>query len=223
MTPTEKGSFCASCKKEVIDFTQTSNYKLAKKLDRKEAVCGRFRPDQLNRQIRVAQNNPMYRASMVMGFTSIFAVATPVVAQVDHTSTEIIDQPFVMGRIDIAQGLSDVIIIKGFVQDAQALPLPGAYIVLKGSKIGVQTDFDGKFHLELSKKDFQDNSVLIVSYIGYEPQEINVYEKTEFLSVELTEDYTILGEVVIIRKQNFFEKVGNLFKKKENRICKNEK
>lgn len=53
MTPSEKGKFCASCQKQVIDFTNMSDTELALFFKKKPtgSVCGRFFNDQLERNI----------------------------------------------------------------------------------------------------------------------------------------------------------------------------
>ena len=48
-------------------------------------------------------------------------------------------------------------------------PLPGATIVVKGTENGTSTDFDGNFTINAS-----DGDVLIVSFIGFETQEVEV-------------------------------------------------
>ncbi len=55
MTPAEKGRFCASCQKPVIDFSAMSDSQLAAffKKPLYESVCGRFFHDQLNRDIEI--------------------------------------------------------------------------------------------------------------------------------------------------------------------------
>ena len=51
MTPTEKGKFCGNCKREVVDFTNHSNYEIVRKLDRRESICGRLKETQLNKEL----------------------------------------------------------------------------------------------------------------------------------------------------------------------------
>jgi hypothetical protein len=55
MSPAEKGRFCSSCEKQVIDFTNMSDSQLAVffKKSSSASVCGRFFQDQLDRNIEV--------------------------------------------------------------------------------------------------------------------------------------------------------------------------
>ena len=60
--------------------------------------------------------------------------------------------------------------ISGTILDEMGTPLPGASIVEKGTTNGTQTDFDGNYTLDISSS----NSIIIISYIGYESKEISV-------------------------------------------------
>ncbi|WNH09509.1 SusC/RagA family TonB-linked outer membrane protein [Thalassobellus suaedae] len=83
--------------------------------------------------------------------------------------------------------------LQGIIIDAYGQPLPGASILEKGTKNGTQTDFDGNFSLKVSDK----NAILLISYIGFIPQEISVNGQTN-LSVTLQEDVASLEEVVLV-------------------------
>ena len=82
--------------------------------------------------------------------------------------------------------------ITGEVKDQNGLPLPGASVSIKGTKIGAITDFDGKFSLA-----GDENSVLVVSFVGYVTQEIPVKNKSNIL-VQLKESAASLEEVVVV-------------------------
>ena len=82
--------------------------------------------------------------------------------------------------------------ITGTVVDASG-PVIGASVVEKGkSGNGVITDFDGKFSLSVSP-----GATLVISYIGYETQEIKVGNQST-LSITLKEDNAQLDEVVVV-------------------------
>jgi hypothetical protein len=54
MTPEEKGRFCGSCQKTVIDFSNMNDRQLADYFKKpKSSVCGRFKADQLDRDILI--------------------------------------------------------------------------------------------------------------------------------------------------------------------------
>lgn len=59
--------------------------------------------------------------------------------------------------------------VTGTVNDQQGISVPGAAVQVKGTTIGTVTDIDGKFELEVSS-----GAVLLVSYIGMQPQEIAI-------------------------------------------------
>jgi hypothetical protein len=55
MTPLEKGRFCGSCQKQVVDFSNMSDREIAMffKKPSTGSVCGRFMGDQLDRDIEI--------------------------------------------------------------------------------------------------------------------------------------------------------------------------
>jgi TonB-linked SusC/RagA family outer membrane protein len=72
-------------------------------------------------------------------------------------------------------------------------PVPGVSVLLKGSSTGTTTNSEGKFSLSLTDPQ---NSVLVISFIGFATQEVTVGNQTS-LSVVLKEDATELNEVVV--------------------------
>jgi len=83
--------------------------------------------------------------------------------------------------------------VSGTVKDKSGQPLPGANIIEKGTANGTQADFDGDFSVKLKSQ----NSVLIVSYIGFSTQEIVVNGQST-IDVVLQEDMRNLDEVVVV-------------------------
>lgn len=81
--------------------------------------------------------------------------------------------------------------VKGTVTDEQGEPLIGASIAIKGTTLGVITDFNGQFSIEASR-----NATLIVSYVGYQVQEVPVKGQAN-LKIMLKEDSKIIDEVVV--------------------------
>ncbi|WP_299521182.1 SusC/RagA family TonB-linked outer membrane protein [Winogradskyella sp.] len=83
--------------------------------------------------------------------------------------------------------------VSGTVTDkADAMPLPGVNILIKGTSRGASTDFDGKFSIEVNQGE-----TIVVSYVGYRTQEI-IYNGEASIDVALEEDAAELDEVVLI-------------------------
>lgn len=82
--------------------------------------------------------------------------------------------------------------IKGIVTDDNGEPIIGANISVKGSTIGTVTDINGQFSLNVP-----GNASILISYIGYLPQEVRVGNNRDF-SFVLKEDTKVLDEVVVI-------------------------
>ena len=81
--------------------------------------------------------------------------------------------------------------INGSITDENGTPLPGANILEKGTSNGTLSDFDGNFSIQVPS-----DAVLVVSYLGYITQEIDVNQQSS-ISVQMHEDATGLDEVVV--------------------------
>jgi TonB-linked SusC/RagA family outer membrane protein len=83
--------------------------------------------------------------------------------------------------------------ISGQVTDENYLPIPGASVVVKGTRNGAMTDLDGKFTLKINEGD----KTLVVSFVGYESTEILILAKSVF-EVNLKPSLIGLKEVVVV-------------------------
>lgn len=89
-------------------------------------------------------------------------------------------------------GTATPVKITGTIVDDHNEPIIGANVSIKGTTTGTITDMDGKFSLEVSK-----GMTLLISYIGYETQEIAIGNQTTY-KIRLSEDSQALDEVVVI-------------------------
>ena len=81
--------------------------------------------------------------------------------------------------------------VSGVVLDQARAPLPGVNVVLVGTTIGTQTDFNGRYSLALPS----DANRLQFSYIGFKTQ--TRYISGNILDVVMQEDAQALEEVVV--------------------------
>jgi len=83
--------------------------------------------------------------------------------------------------------------ITGIVTDETGLPLPGATVVAKGTNAKAVTDAEGKFSLNVP-----DNvTILVVSYIGMDSQEVNISNLTSVTIKLIPSGSANLSEVVV--------------------------
>ncbi len=100
--------------------------------------------------------------------------------------------------------------VSGTVTDQNGFPLPGAAVVEKGTDNGAVTDFDGNFSISVKGA----NSILVVSYVGYNTTEITVGNQT-VLNISLEQDVSALDQVVVLgyaqqRKSNLIGSVTTI-------------
>ena len=79
--------------------------------------------------------------------------------------------------------------VSGVIKDATGETVIGASVMVKGTKTGTVTDFDGKFHVECTP-----GATLVISYIGYQTQEVKA---ADGMNVVLQEAANDLNEVVV--------------------------
>src|SRR5262249_14547644 len=70
-------------------------------------------------------------------------------------------------------------------------PLPGANVVVKETKAGVQTDIDGKYSIQVAQ-----GQTLVFSFVGMSDQEVKV-GASNTINAKLSEGAVTLGEVVV--------------------------
>ncbi|WP_198170106.1 TonB-dependent receptor [Mucilaginibacter arboris] len=85
------------------------------------------------------------------------------------------------------------ITVRGRVLDEKGLGLPGATVKVKGTTQGTVTDQNGVFKLT----DVDENAMLVVSFIGYNPIEVKVNDKLE-MTITLLPHANSLNDVVVV-------------------------
>ncbi|MFI3286542.1 MAG: TonB-dependent receptor [Rikenellaceae bacterium] len=84
------------------------------------------------------------------------------------------------------------ITISGKIVDSSGEALTGAAVVIKDSTVGTITDLDGNFTITATPE-----SVLIISYIGYQTVEVSVGVRTE-INITLKQDAIAVNDVVVV-------------------------
>jgi len=190
MSPEEKGRFCSSCQKTVVDFTSMSDSGVAaffKKVD--GPVCGRFFADQLERPLEV----PKKRISWIRYF---FTIALPAFLWSQRTNAQgevrVKTEQQVPGEKRAVEDTIPVgVTISGTVVDANGNPISFATVRLKKTELLTKCNEKGEFKLTTDKTA----GTLEVSAAGYDRREykVSLQPMRIFMSQSLTEEVVIMG------------------------------
>lgn len=83
--------------------------------------------------------------------------------------------------------------IKGQILDETGESMIGVSVLVKGTTIGIVTDFDGNYTLEVPS----GKNILEISYIGYKTKEITIGNNS-LINIKMEPDTQALDEVVVI-------------------------
>jgi hypothetical protein len=199
--PTPEGGFCASCQKNVIDFsTMTESQLVAYFRDlptENQHLCGRFRNDQLQKDYRIEEWFPTFSIS-----DKIVHYEIPI-SQFRESKTKI-SLPLIR-RMKIVRNMTVAILtfamieqgcgqqkqLSGQVVDASdGSPLPGVSIVIKGTKKGVASDANGRYQLSVNEQD-----TLVFSSVGFERKTLIAKGISPILDMKMQAE--MMGEVVV--------------------------
>src|ERR1043165_9793104 len=148
MTPVERGRFCGSCQKQVVDFSRMSDREIAmffKKLST-GSVCGRFMEDQLDRDIEIPKKripwiNYFFQFALPAFLVSAKATAQGSVVKRDTLKTCDVQ---IMGKMSFPIVDNS---LKGNIVDEDGYQVPNASIKILQTGFTVMADSLGKFSI----------------------------------------------------------------------------
>lgn len=190
MTVVDKGKFCNSCQKKVIDFTHASDREISNAVKLNENLCGRFNISQLNRDLIVPKEKNSIWLAASAAIISFLGIGTHDVVAQGTVKTEQTDKTVLNESTKIKS--KKLRIIEGIVEDVYG-PILGAIIKVKGTSREVQSDVDGKFKIEAKKGD-----ILIISYVGCDYNETKITNQIKVQiylkgSTRINEDKTTMS------------------------------
>ena len=221
MTKTDIGKFCSHCSKTVVDFTQLTDNDISKIIEKNSGrLCGRLTQQQLDRVLET--NRPTNKSQLYKILAGLLLVGTSenlIAKERQNFKNEFVS---ITGRENPTTQLSETKtepttdslknLVKGMVIDSKTKePLQFATILIKDTKTGTTTDFEGKFNLVIPDSLISDKIYLIIAYIGYERTEI-VINKTD---LPITKDLIIvpaeqaflgLVETIVVEKKKWWQR-----------------
>jgi hypothetical protein len=222
-TTTQRGGFCQSCQKTVIDFTMMSDTEVVNYFKTKPAhTCGRFRNNQLKRYEQ--RSTPMIKPGFGLVRAGLFSLlliglSKPTIAQAKPAiGVELVSQ-----QKTIQTKEDKTYTIQGVVTSAEDnTALPGVNIYLKSNlSIGTVSDSEGRFQFP---EKLKPGEVIVFTFIGLDTKEYTVpSEATSEVAMKLSISmemscYVTLGEVAVAEIyseptafQKFWNKVKSIF------------
>lgn len=188
---------CASCTKEVIDFSKMTDGQLIDFFSKNTGpICGRFRESQLTRKLSIVhhQRSSWRKAAAVAAVLSLLGGS--VYAQ--QPAPPIVPEKITQTTANQPSPKPIPHTISGFVTDAVTGELLiGSSIQIAGTWQGTVTDVDGYFQLEVKS----GQSSLIFSYMGYSSQKINLDKGAQHLEIALQPGLELDAVVVTVYQE----------------------
>lgn len=166
-----------------LSETNTTVKEMLRKIEKTSDYTVFYRHDQINLNQKVT----------VFADNSTVGEVMKQVLQNQPLTFEVVDKMIVI-KSTASQNAQDYT-ITGTVTDESGEALPGASVKLKGTNIGVTTDINGAFALNVPG---EAGATLVISYLGFKQQEIAVSANQRSVQVRLATDAAALEEVVVI-------------------------
>ncbi|MEZ4886332.1 MAG: carboxypeptidase-like regulatory domain-containing protein [Chitinophagales bacterium] len=186
------GRLCAQCDRCIVDFRNKTPHEIAVMHAYKTgALCGIYSEEQLGGGKMLASKSRFaYAKSLLMGI-GVLSSAANLLAQTNESKpnmevveikTMTVDKSLKTeskqdsAKMEVA---ANPFLISGKVVDAKSNEaLIGVTLWIKDTEIGVATNIEGRFELDLKEQmpfiEKKDSVVLVVSYIGFNTQEIPI-------------------------------------------------
>jgi len=188
MTPVEKGRFCHSCQKHVVDFSTMSDREVAQYFKQSTgSVCGRFMQDQLERELDLPKKRIPWARYFIQFVLPAFLTGSKAIAQ--GTVIRKISDTLTLSPIECNRSDNDIKgevkeqvtakneqTLKGIVTDNNGQPIAHCTVIIKGTRQGTLAGKQGEFSLVIPGNT--QTQTLVFSSVGFETKEVTVTKKS---------------------------------------------
>ena len=215
MSDKKGGKFCEQCQKTVVDFTQLTDQEIIQLINaKKENLCARILPEQMNRNLEIQQPGNKWASSVLAigllasGVTGNTYAAIPFVhsakINLSGIDKEFSNKPVL--EIDPNLMDSSKYSIRGKVVDsATKEPIAFASVYLKNTNRACLTNKDGMFTLVIPEDNLERLNYLEVSYVGFTSFEKKIHRRDLPAKIDLimlsADENAMLGEVIVVPKR----------------------
>src|SRR5258706_1124711 len=153
MAKTDKGRFCLSCQKQVVDFSIMSDQEILTYISKSKGnLCGHFYPDQLNRNISVKQAGKLgwFRYFIHVMIPAMIITNRAAAQETIRGEAVVCVSPSSnksVGKLVVNDEIKKQYLLKGKVIDDLGQPVLYATVMIKGTRHGTATDTSGNFQI----------------------------------------------------------------------------
>lgn len=189
MQPIERGRFCASCQKTVIDYTTLSDQELIRLLGKaSEAGCGRFHDKQLNHLLAASNSKTIasWRQWLglltlsLFGWQSVRAQDQPTIdAQRLPPAQSCVDRPnFSVAALPArkASEQETTLLVSGYVMlmDTSGHVSPASNAHVYAGRFETRTDSTGAYTLSVSSQTSITKLTVSATMVAHLPRQLSV-------------------------------------------------
>ncbi|GEQ86621.1 hypothetical protein ULMS_21290 [Patiriisocius marinistellae] len=190
MTLTEKGRHCASCEKEVTDFTQKSDEQIFKILKENPNSCGRFKKTQLNREIILQRKSTTslapYAASLLLPLTLLGSLNSK--ASSKENKTESVYKSIGIGKFsDTTIPSKAVNLTIGVVTDGFGNAIKNVKITSIETGVVSYTNYKGEYKITCNHGE-----TLLFEAANFDPSKIIIKNQNKIKNVSLNKNQALI-------------------------------
>ncbi|TPG32127.1 hypothetical protein [Flavobacterium pectinovorum] len=202
MSPTEKGKFCSSCQKNVIDFTKASDREILLEYNKNEHLCGRFRTSQLDRTLVLPKEKKpiwMIAAASVIAFLGLGSQAAkaqgkPIIEQTDKKA--------IQDTIPTDSNITEIEIEGKIFLDETNPNFEEVDILIYDKNQIFHPNADGRFCIKTNKNDR-----ILISKAGYINYSTTAFKSINLGAIELETDNCktiVVGGAIAIKRSFWY-------------------
>lgn len=182
MLEEEKGRFCLSCAKPVVDFSRMTNEDIIHYFEQNagKKVCGRIATHQHDTPISNYQKviTPWFNR-YVAGFLMALGFYNTSKAQTTTTVNQHQTMKGDMAVTPVKTPNKKLVITGRVLAYDTKKALKGAIVKIDGSDLSVTTDKNGNYSITIPERYQNASLILLISYLGYDEGTVNGIDQTK--------------------------------------------
>ncbi|MGL5275623.1 carboxypeptidase-like regulatory domain-containing protein [Myroides sp.] len=206
MTPQDKGRHCAVCDKVVVDFSKASKQEIINHIKKEGKICGRIPRQYIGLNLEEEKIRKSFglngMVATMVNLLALTTISTAVAQEQPKVESVCQDTKASTPLATLVQSTTkneNARVIKGKVYyDDDNMELHGAVIMIKGTKIGTQSNRQGEYELVIPEKYNTKRLTIVASFIGMNDVKVQVGKTKDNVDFHLENDNEIfMGEAVV--------------------------